>query len=1075
MLKRLGAISLLAMMAGIVPVVAQPMGEAPRWIRDPVISPDGETVSFTYRGQIFVVSTEGGLAVPITALGAYSYGAIWSPDSEQLVFASNISGSDDIYLSDFSGTLRRMSWSALDEVPTSFSPDGADILYRTLGLGDAEQSVQAALSFKSQLYALDAETGRERLLLPNYALDARWNPAMDRLVYTYDPSGDAEIRQHRVAANARQLYLYDPASGRHERLFAVDGVDRLDAVWSADGTRLYYLSEASGYLNVWRHEPGQAGETQVTFFEGAPVRDLSIAEDGTLAFVQDGRIHAMAPGATDAQPISILTLDQRASIDENVRIAGSNEFVSSPDGEHFAVAAYGNIFLLDRAGNYRQLTTTAEEERNPAFSPDGSMLVYASQRDHQWGIYGVSLGEDGQANSLGVQLVEEPLYLPEDGNAFQPRFSPDGSKLAFVADRREVKVLDLATEAVTTLFGADDYNSSYSEGDQWFAWSPTSEDLLVMWRTIAATGLSTAAIVPADGSARPTLISQALPDFSQGMWSADGSQVLGITTVFGSRTAQLHAQSDDLYRIFLSEEARQDFLDLSEEKTALTEIGAQRYAADRLRSERLEGRLTAGSDIIYKYALADGLSVVLVSRAGGDSYLVQVVNLASGETSTVQEVAAPGLEHVSHVAETNVLDFKLGDAVISVPVFDPNGVGVMPLRMFTTVNPDQQRRAAFEQAWADIKYHFYSAELEGRDWEAIGGKYRSYLGSIATNRELASLVETMFGELSASHLFSNYTLPEGRLAGLGTHNDVLGVYLDHGYEGPGRRIAAILPGGPLDRSGLDIGPGDLIVAINGVPVPEAGGIERLLDVNLGKRALVGVSDLDGSNERVVYVDPIEARAELRLAAKRWRDTRREMVDRLSNGCVVYQYVPAMDNPSYLGVMGRLAAGRGLARAALIDVRSNGGGNLTRELVTLLGGEAYALTGREDGPKAYDPNNRWTDSSAILVDSFVYSDATMYPQAYRDAGVGLIVGDTVLNTGTYVSTYFSRILPGYSHALPTLPIRRLDGTYYENSIIEPDIAVPFDPNGAGIGVDPQLEAAVAALMDGIGPDADCRLQ
>ena len=1071
MLKHLGAVSLLALMAAATPALAQPTGEAPRWLRSSAISPDGETISFTYRGQIFVVPSDGGLAVPITASGSFSHAAVWSPDSEQLAFASNLNGSDDIYLTDFSGSLQRMSWSARSEVPTSFSADGREILFHSLGLGDAERSVQGALSSKPQLYSIDASSGRESLVLPNYALGARWNSAMSKLAYTYDPGGDAEIRQHRVAANARQLFIYDPVSGHHERLFAVDGVDRLNPLWNGDGTSLYYLSEASGSLNVWHYDLASKQETQVTFYADAPVRDLSIADDGTLAFLHDGRIHTKAP-AGEPQPISIMTLDQRASIDQNVRITGSDEFISSPDGGHFAFTAYGNVFLLDRAGNYRQVTSTPQDDRYLAFSPDGSWLVYASQREHKWGLYGVQLTSDDQDDALASRFVEQTLYVPEEGNAFQPAFSPDGSKIAFVADRREVKVLDLETDTVTTLFEPDDYNSSYRDGDQWFAWSPTSEDLLVMWSTIAANGNSKAAIVPADGSAPPMMVTQAVSDFARGSWSADGSQIFGMTSLYGHRTAQLHPETDDLYRIFLSDEAYQDFLDLADGSTALSEEGPQRYSPASSRSERLEQRLTQDGSI-YSYPLDDGLNLVSVTPAGGDTFLVQLVGLATGAVETLQAVEAPGLQSLSHVADANVIDFKLPNAVISVPVFDPNSVETLPLRMFTTFNPDQQRRAAFEQAWADIRDHFYSSALEGRDWDAIGAKYRSYLGSIATNRELSDLVRTMFGELSASHLFAYNTLPEGQIEGLGTNNDVLGVFLDHGYDGPGRRIAGVLPGGPLDRAGLDIGPGDVIASINGIPVPDAGGIEKLLDVNLGKRALVGVTDNGGENERFAFVQPIDPDAEQVLAAQRWRDTRRELVDRLSNNCVAYQYVPAMDNDSYLGVVGRLSAARSSSKAALIDIRSNGGGNLTRELMTLLSGQSYSVVGRENGPKEYDPNNRWVAPSAVLVDSYVYSDATIFPQAYRDANLGLIVGDTVLNTGTYVSHYPSRILPGFAYAMPTLPVRRMDGSYYENNIIEPDLSVPFDPNFAGIGVDPQLEAAVAALMEQIGAEADCR--
>ena len=1082
MLKSLRAASVLTLLAVSGPVLAQPVGEQPRWIRHAAIAPDGEMLSFTHRGQIFLVDVEGGLAVPISPQGAYSHGAVWSPDSELLAFASDVNGGDDIYVADFSGTLQRMSWSIAGEVPTSFTPDGKAILFTALGLGDAERSVQGALSEKPQLYAVDTQSGRESLVLPNYALSARWNPAQDRLAYVYDPSTDPATRQHRVAANARQLWLYDAVSGHHERVFAVDGVDRLSPVWSADGAALYYLSEASGWLNAWRADLETGEETQLTFFEGGPVHDLSVADDGTLAFGFDGRIYVRAPGAEAPRPIEILTLDQRASIDVNVLAGAADEMVSSPDGQLLALVAHTDVFLLDRAGNYRQVTATPGEEKNVAFSPDGSTLVYAAQRGHEWGLYAVDLQNGAFDQPLAMHYEEMPLLVPEEGNAFQPAFSPDGARLAFVADRREVKVLDIESGAVTPLFGPEDYNSSYRDGDLWFSWSPNSQDLLVQWRTQGGMDMSKAAILAADGAAPPRMVTQGLTNFSGGIWSLDGTQVIGQTDLFAVRSAQLHSLSADLYRIFLSEAARQDFLDISEgnfpqqgeDEDAPFE--PRRYPLDSQRGARLGERLTAGlGSVMLMQPLPDYANMLVVTGGDGEEIDIGVLDLRNGAYTPLQSVEAPGLEALSLVPALNLLDIKLADSILSVPVFDTANTAVIPARIYTTTNPDRRRQAAFEQVWADLKYRYYQHELEGRDWQAIGAKYRSYLASIATNRELAELVEAMYGELSASHLFTGFSGQEGMRLGLGTYNDVLGVYLDHGYEGAGRRVAAVLPGGPLDRAGLGVDAGDVITSINGVAVPEAGGLERLLDVNLGKRALVGLIDHDGEEEeRFIYVEPIEYARQLQLARARLLDARAEMVERLSRACIAYQYVPAMDTPSYLGVLGRLYSARGIARAALIDVRSNGGGNLTRELITLLSGQPYALVGRNGDPITTEPNNRWLWPSAVLVDSFGYSDAAIFPQAYQDAGLGRLVGDVVLNTGTYVAQIRSKLVPGFTYTIPILPSRRLDGSYYENHVIAPDIAVPFDPNATGIGVDPQLEAAVAALMAEIGPDADCTM-
>ena len=147
MFNRGMAVSAMALLLAVGPALAQEetgpssMGEKPIWVRYPAIAPDGETLSFTYRGRIFVVDAQGGLAVPLTANGTYSHNAIWSADSERLAFASDLNGDDDVYVSDFSGTLQRLTWSAAAEVPTSFSPDGKDILYTAPRLGDAELSV----------------------------------------------------------------------------------------------------------------------------------------------------------------------------------------------------------------------------------------------------------------------------------------------------------------------------------------------------------------------------------------------------------------------------------------------------------------------------------------------------------------------------------------------------------------------------------------------------------------------------------------------------------------------------------------------------------------------------------------------------------------------------------------------------------------------------------------------------------------------------------------------------------------------------------------------------------------------
>lgn len=1062
-------------------------GEPARWIQNPALSPDGKLIAFTHRGQIFLTDNDGGLAFPVSPADAYSHSVVWAPDSKRLAFASDVNGDDDVYVADFSGKLQRMTYSSAKEVPTSFSPDGKSVLFTAVRLGDAKRSVQAAQSWKPQLYAVDTQSGRERLVLPNLARQARWSPDRTKLVYSYDPSNDPQERQHRVAANARQLWFYEPTTDKYNRIFDVDGTDRFDPHWSADGQSLYYLSEASGWLNVWKLDWKTGAETQLTHFEDTPVRDLSVADDGTIAFLLNGQVQTLVSGADKSEEIEINTLEQGMHRLPNYEASTSQDFQSSPDGKHFAVIANTDVFLIDLKGNYRQLTNTPGEERDIAFSPDGRILVYAAMRKNKWGIYGIDLSEDQQSGKLGLSHQEVPLVVSDNSNALDPKFSPDGSKLAFWSDRREVKVLDLASGDVATLYRPADYNSDYFDKRGDFSWSPTSKDLLVQWRSIDGSVLNRVAIAPADGSGPMQPLSVKVPNFYGGFWSADGTQLIGYTTLYTNRTANNHHHGSnlDLYRVFLSTQARQDYFgalkhqnNSDDQADQLPEVEITRYVADRQRSNMLEGRLTSnlpGPEVLT--TSPDGKNLLAIFT--DDQQLsVRLISLDNGELEEVAQIPVPDQEQVQFIrynAALQAVDVKTANQIIRSSINDPALRLEIPLDILFTRDEDAALVATFEQAWADVNDRYYDAAHENRDWKKIGDKYRAYLPSIAGHRDLERLIASMFGELSASHLFTGITQPNSALIGMGTQNDALGIYLDDAYTGAGRKIAAILPGGPMDQQNLHVGAGDIITSINGQAIPEAGGIARLLDINAGRQVVVGLADGTTDKERFIEVKPIGWFDELILASKNLSDKRSAMVSELSRQCVVYQPLYSMDNDNYVSLIGNLTSQRGLAKAALIDVRSNNGGNLSRELITFLNGKpafSYGVDGR-----AWDlgPDNVWLWPSAVLVDSFSYSDGSIFPQAYQDQRIGKLIGDVLLNTGTSVIAVNSKVLPGLQYNFPVMPYRHVDGRKYENEVITPDIVVPFDPNTYGIHKDPQLEAAVASLMQQIGADSDCRIE
>ena len=116
----------------------------------------------------------------------------------------------------------------------------------------------------------------------------------------------------------------------------------------------------------------------------------------------------------------------------------------------------------------------------------------------------------------------------------------------------------------------------------------------------------------------------------------------------------------------------------------------------------------------------------------------------------------------------------------------------------------------------------------------------------------------------------------------------------------------------------------------------------------------------------------------------------------------------------------------------------------------------------------EPRDRWTKPSAVVMNAESYSDGSLFPLAYHDLGIGPLIGDPVAGTGTAVWWAESRVVPGLVYGVPQLPYRRTDGVPSENHEVEPDLPVPSDPGAWARGRDPQLDAAVRALLPTAAP-------
>ena len=313
----------------------------PKWARYPAISPDGTTIAFTYKGNLFSVPTEGGVAKQLTYHSAHDYKAVWSKDGKKIAFASNRYGNFDVYVMDAQGgEATRLTYHSNDETPYSFSADDSDVLFGANRLDIAEHR-QYPTGSQPELYSVPVNGGRVGQVLTVPVEDAQVNTDGSKMVYHDKKGYEDTFRKHHTSAITRDIWSYDPSTGKHKQLTTFKGEDR-NPVFSKDGNAIYYLSEQEGTFNVFSMSLTGAPEIAAhTSFKIHPVRSLSIG-DNTLAFGYDGEIYTLKAGE-GAKKVEIIVRTQEDSNPiKYVSVNGGvQEMDVAPNGKEIAFISRG--------------------------------------------------------------------------------------------------------------------------------------------------------------------------------------------------------------------------------------------------------------------------------------------------------------------------------------------------------------------------------------------------------------------------------------------------------------------------------------------------------------------------------------------------------------------------------------------------------------------------------------------------------------------------------------------------------------------------------------------------------------
>jgi Tol biopolymer transport system component len=431
------------------------------------------------QGDLYRVAASGGTATQLTQHEAHDFMPVWSHDSKSIAFASDRFGNFDIYtINADGGEARRVTLHSANEFPYEFSRDGKTVYFGAARM-DAATNRQFPTGSMPELYSVPVNGGRVTQVMTTPAEDIKWSKNGNVMVYHDKKGGENIWRKHHQSAIARDIWMYDTKSNKHTQLTSFAGEDRNPVFADGDKT-VFFLSEANGTFNVHRlslDKPAQV--TAVTNFKKHPVRFLSAADDGTLAFGYDGGIY-IKRGNTETQQVNIqIAADAKGNNERIVNVASNvQDLAVSPNGKEVAFIHRGEIFVTSvEGGSTKRITNTTEQERNVSFSPDGKSLLYASERGRGWKIYQTQLVRKEEPYFFASTILKEVPVIENDKLNTQPQFSPDGKEIAFIEDRMTLKVYNIASKQARTVLTNNDL-FAMGENDQYFAWSPDSKWLL---------------------------------------------------------------------------------------------------------------------------------------------------------------------------------------------------------------------------------------------------------------------------------------------------------------------------------------------------------------------------------------------------------------------------------------------------------------------------------------------------------------------------------------------------------------------------------------------------------------------
>lgn len=1036
------------------------------YFTEPSLSPDRKEIAFVSGGDIWTVPSGGGTASLLVSHPATEFKPLYSPDGKWLAFASSRTGNGDIYLLELaSGNLKRLTFDDSGDQLDAWSRDGAWIYFTSsardiAGMNDIYRvSVNGGTPMQVSSDRYTSEFNAAPLADGSFIFAARgissgqwWRRGHSHIDETEIWSKNGDAYSELMPRGAKQQW----------------------PMASADGSKIFFVSDRSGDQNIWT-KPRTGAAKQLTNFTGGRVLFPSLSYDAKeIVFERNFKIWKMDADGGKAAEVAITLrgaamspMVERASLSTQVR-----SFALSPDGKKVALIARGEVFAASAkdGGDAVRITNTPAPESYVTWSSDSKRVVYSSERGGTMRLFQYDF------------TTETETQLTSAGNDAIAAFSPDGKLIAFVRNARSLMIYDFAAKQERE--AAKLYTDPAPLlGPDTFKWSPDGKWIAFLTYAPETRSYTNVNAVPVEGGPARPISFLANSNSNAIAWSPDGSYILFDTNQRTEETSIARIdlklrtpkyredQFRDLFKQENPRDTRQPPAPTASPAASPAPAASPEKKDDDKKTEivfddirRRLSLINTGVDGGNPVISPDGKTLITLASAEGQFNIYsRTLDELSTDSSSRQITSTSGFKSQPQFTSDSKEIYYLEGGRINIVSLDRREVRPLNVTIDIPVNFAEDKMETFGQAWRYLRDNFYDDKYHGVDWNSVRTTYEPLIAGARTPDEVRRLLNLMVGELNASHLgvSGGTTPPPASPVGK------LGVRFDRAeFENNGRlKITEIIALGPVAVA-KNVRIGEFILGIDGVNVGKNTNIDELLENKTNRRVVLQVSATpDGSNRREVIVRPVSTGAEKNLLYRQWVEDNRAYVDRISGGKLGYVHLPDMGQGSLNQLYIDLDAQNQSKEGVVVDIRNNNGGFINVYVIDVLARRGY-LTMKERGlwnvPARSALGQRALERPTVLVtNQHSLSDAEDMTEGYRTLKLGKVVGEPT--AGWIIYTWNAGLFDGTTVRLPRQLILGSDGKNMELNPRPVDVLVTRPIGESLTGKDSQLDRAVRELL------------